>query len=69
MNTLQLLKERLQRAQRQQQVRNRIAPMSRPLSYHTTAHQSPARLNPSKRTVRTLSYRGIPYDTIRSNWL
>ena len=69
MNTLQLLKEKLQRAQRQQQVRNRIAPMSRPLSYHTTAHQSPSRLNAAKRTVRTLSYRGIPYDTIRSNWL
>jgi len=69
MNTLQLLKERVQRAQRQQAARKRIHPVSRPLSYYTTAHQSPARLNQNRQVSKTLAYRGIPYEAIRSNWL
>ena len=69
MNTLQLLKERVERAQRQQAARKRIAPVSRPLSYYTSAHQSPARLNQQHQAAKTLAYRGIPYEAIRSNWL
>ena len=69
MNTLQLLKERLQRAQRQRDARNHIAPMNRPSNYHTTAHQSPVQLQRNSSVVKTLAYRGIPYEAIRSNWL
>ena len=69
MNTLQLLKERELRAQRQRDARSRIAPMNRPSGYHTSAHQSPARLNRQCRVVKTLAYRGIPYEAMRSNWL
>ena len=69
MNTLQLLKERELRAQRQRDARSRIAPMNRPFGYHTSAHQSPARLNRQRHFVKTLAYRGIPYELIRSNWL
>ena len=69
MNTLQLLKERVERAQRQQAARKRIAPVCRPLSYYTSAHQSPARLNQQHQAAKTLAYRGIPYEAIRSNWL
>ena len=69
MNTLQLLKVREIRAQRRLRARNRIAPMNQSIAYHTSAHQSPARLSRSIATAKTLSYRGIPYESIRSNWL
>ena len=69
MNTLQLLKERELRAQRQLGARSRIAPMNRPSAYHTSAHQSPARLNRLRQVAKTLAYRGISYESMRSNWL
>lgn len=69
MNTLQLLKERELRAQRQRGARTRIAPTNRPSGYHTSAHQSPARLNRQRHVAKTLAYRGIPYESMRSNWL
>ena len=69
MNTLQLLKERELRAQRQRDARSRIAPMNRPSGYHTSAHQSPAQLNRQRHVVKTLAYRGIPYEAMRRNWL
>jgi len=69
MNTLQLLKERHLRAKRQRDARGHIVPMNRPLDYHTSAHQSPARLNQQRHMAKTLAYRGVAYESIRKNWL
>jgi len=69
MNTLQLLKERELRAKRQRVARGHIVPMNRSLDYHTSAHQSPARLDQRLCVAKTLAYRGVTYESIRKNWL
>ena len=69
MNTLQLLKERELRAKRQRDARGHVSPMNRSLDYHTSAHQSPARLNQQRHTAKTRAYRGVSYESIRKNWL